>query len=207
VSAAGCGRHAVHPRYRIPKDFLPWGIGAIGACLFLLMKSIAYLLQYLLEQVWSCGAEGSGAETKNCFYTRYNHKDIPMRTYFEPDQGISTRSYNGSRRGRRRRWPPPGWEPEPPPPPPERDRSMPVMVCTEVRDRDGRVRQWRFHCPGCGQEHRHSPMPGIRGSHCSDRGSRLYGCTYYLVLLGHEVGALLRRQRLWGTGSARLQSQ
>jgi hypothetical protein len=71
------------------------------------------------------------------------------------------------------------------------------MVCTEVHGRDGRVQQWQFTCPGCGQEHRHSPMVGIRESHCRDRNSRLYGCTYFLALRAYEEEAQSRRQRLW----------
>ena len=89
-------------------------------------------------------------------------------TYF-PDahHGVITRAH-GTRR-RRSSWPPPGWTPEPEQPP-VRDRSCPTMWCSEVRSRaTGKVVQWSFECPGCGQEHRHAPSPGLRESHCADR--------------------------------------
>jgi hypothetical protein len=59
-------------------------------------------------------------------------------------------------------------------------KKIPVMLCEPVQHLNGSHWLWRFWCPFCRTYHHHSPAPGSRSSHCTNRDSPL--STYLLEL-------------------------
>jgi hypothetical protein len=62
-------------------------------------------------------------------------------------------------------------------------RELPVFLCEETRYGDNR--QWKFWCPYCRRDHRHSPQAGVRTANC-DENSPLKKKGYILIRKGGE---------------------